>query len=88
MQFMVIERFRNQDAKPIYQRLRDEGRLMPDGVTFVSSWISADLARCFQIMEADDLALLQKWLAGWTDLVEFEIVAVTEGAVTAKIMME
>lgn len=88
MQFMVVERFRNQDAKPIYQRLRDEGRLMPDGVTFVSSWISADLARCFQIMEADDLALLQKWVAGWTDLVEFEIVPVTEGAVTAKALME
>ncbi|MGI9508030.1 MAG: DUF3303 domain-containing protein [Geminicoccaceae bacterium] len=79
---MVIETFRNQDAKPIYDRLRERGRGLPDGLTFVSSWITADLARCFQIMECDDVALLQRWVTEWSDLVEFEIVPVASGADT------
>lgn len=57
MHFMVIERFRNQDAKAIYTRLKEKGRGLPDGLTFVGSWITADLDRCFQIMECDDVAL-------------------------------
>ena len=56
-------KLRNQDAKAIYRRLRDEGRMMPDGLTFVSSWVAADLGRCFQLMEADDVTLLQRWIA-------------------------
>lgn len=83
MQFMVIEHFRNQDAKAVYRRFRDQGRLMPDGVTFVSSWVSADLGRCFQVMDCDDITLLQRWCAAWSDLVEFEIVPVTPGKDTA-----
>src|SRR5215467_237044 len=55
MQFMVIERFRNQDARAIYRRLRERGRMMPEGLTYVSSWVSADLGRCFQLMETDDV---------------------------------
>jgi hypothetical protein len=83
MLFMVIETFRNQDALPIYRRVRERGRLIPDGVEFVDSWVSADLGRCFQLMRCDDVALLQRWIAGWTDLVEFEVVAVTPGKETA-----
>ena len=60
MQFMVIERFRNRDPKPIYRRLRDSGRMMPDGLTYVSSWIEPSFERYFQVMECDDLALLQR----------------------------
>lgn len=83
MQFMVIEHFRNQDAKAVYRRFRDQGRMMPEGLTFVSSWVSADLGRCFQVMEADDISLLQRWCAAWSDLAEFEIVPVSAGKATA-----
>ncbi|MEM8948228.1 MAG: DUF3303 family protein [Pseudomonadota bacterium] len=82
MQFMVIETFRNQDARAVYTRLRDKGRALPDGLTFVSSWITADLDRCFQIMECEDITLLQRWVTEWSDLVHFEIVPVTSGAET------
>jgi len=79
MQFMVIETFRNQDGKAIYRRLRDRGRQMPDGLSFVSSWVQADMARCFQLMECDDVTLLQRWIVQWSDLMAFEIVPVVAG---------
>jgi hypothetical protein len=88
MQFMVIERFRNQDAKAIYRRLRERGRMMPAGLTFVSSWVSADLGRCFQLMEADDVTLFQRWIAGWSDLMEFEVVPVVPGSSTAEALAD
>jgi hypothetical protein len=80
---MVIERFRHQDAKAVYRRVRERGRALPDGLTFVSSWVSADLGRCFQVMETQDVTLLQQWIAKWTDLVEFEVVPVVSGKETA-----
>lgn len=83
MVFMVVERFRDQDAKAVYRRFRDKGRMMPDGVAFVNSWVSADLGRCFQVMECDDVSLLQRWVAQWSDLIEFEIVPVVPGKDTA-----
>ena len=79
MLFMVIERFRNQNAKPVYSRFREKGRLMPNGVAFIDSWVTADLSRCFQVMECDDVTLLQRWTAEWSDLIEFEIVPVVHG---------
>ena len=84
MQFMVIERFRNQDAKAIYRRLREHGRMMPDGLHFVSSWVAADLGQCFQLMETDDVSLFQRWIASWSDLMEFEVISVVPGAKTAE----
>jgi hypothetical protein len=84
MLFMVVESFRNQDAKAVYRRFRDKGRQMPDGLTFVGSWVTADLGRCFQLMETDDVALLQRWVAEWSDLVAFEIVPVVSGKETAE----
>jgi len=83
MLFMVIERFRNQDAKSIYRRLRDRGRSTPEGLQFVNSWVTADLGRCFQLMECDDVTLLQRWVTEWSDLVGFEIVPVVSGKDTA-----
>ncbi len=83
MQFMVIGTFRNQDGKAVYRRFRDKGRMVPDGVTFVSSWVSADLGRCFQIMECDDVTLLQRWVTAWSDIIGFEIVPVAPGKDTA-----
>jgi len=83
MLFMVIEEFRDQDAKSVYRRFREKGRLMPEGVTFHDSWVSADLGRCFQLMECDDVTLLQQWVAAWSDLIGFEIVPVVPGKGTA-----
>lgn len=83
MLFMVIERFQRQSLA-VYRRVRDEGRSMPEGVTFVDSWVSADLGRCFQLMECAEVRLLQEWVAPWVDLAEFEIVPVTRGRETAE----
>ena len=88
MLFMVIEKFRKQDALSVYHRFHAEGRLMPEGVTFVESWVSADLGRCFQVMACDDVALLQRWVSAWSDLVEFEIVPVSSGRDTAAALSE
>ena len=71
--YMVVERFRAGNASPVYERLRERGRLAPDGLVYVSSWVDAELRCCFQIMETDDPALLEQWMARWSDLVEFEV---------------
>jgi hypothetical protein len=84
MLFMVIERFRNQDGRSVYGRFREKGRMMPDGLAFVGSWVTADLGRCFQLMETEDVALLQRWVAEWSDLIEFEILPVVPGKATAE----
>ena len=80
MLFMVIERFRDRDAKAVYRRLRDQGRGAPDGLTYVGSWVEASFGRCFQLMECEDARLFQQWVAFWGDLVEFEIVPVVPSA--------
>jgi hypothetical protein len=77
MLFMVIERFKDRDPAPIYARLREQGRALPDGLRYVDSWVEANFDRCFQVMECDDVVLLQRWVLQWRDLVEFEIVAVS-----------
>ena len=77
MRFMVIERFKEQSVAKIYQRLEERGRMMPDGLTYVDSWIQADFRRCFQLMECDDAALFQQWISNWDDLMEFEVIPVT-----------
>ncbi len=77
MLFMVIERFKGRDPAPIYARLRECGRSMPDGLRYVDSWIEANFDRCFQVRECDDLGLLQRWILEWRDLVEFEVVPVS-----------
>jgi hypothetical protein len=77
MLFMVIERFKDRDPAPIYARLREQGRALPDGLRYVNSWVEANFHRCFQLMECDDAILLQRWVLQWRDLVEFEIVPVS-----------
>ena len=77
---MVIETFRNGDALPVYRRFRDQGRLMPDAVRYVNSWVTPDLSRCYQVMECDDRALLDAWIANWRDLVDFEVLPVITSA--------
>jgi len=76
MLFMVIEKFKNRDAPAVYRRFRDQGRMMPDGLKYVASWIEANFDRCFQLMECDDPGLFQQWVIRWHDLMDFEIVPV------------
>ena len=80
MLFMVIENFRGRDAKPVYRRFRDSGRLMPDGIAYIASWVDAAHTRCFQVMECADRTLLEQWMANWNDLVDFEVVPVVTSA--------
>jgi hypothetical protein len=80
MLFLVIERFKGRDPVPVYARLRERGRALPDGLRYVDSWVEASFERCFQLMETDDAAALQRWVLEWKDLVEFEIVPVSHSS--------
>jgi hypothetical protein len=82
MLFMVVEHFRNRDALAVYRRFRDQGRMMPEGLKYVDSWIEANFDRCFQLMECDNARLLQEWIAAWGDVMQFEIVAVVPSTET------
>ena len=84
---MIVERFKNGAAAPVYRRFRAVGRQMPDGLTFVESWVSADLTRCYQIMECEDRGLLDEWMSRWSDLVEFEVVPVIGSAEAAALVL-
>jgi hypothetical protein len=84
MLFMVIEHFKDRNPVPIYKRFAEQGRMSPDGLKYVGSWIEVDLNRCFQLMETDDAALFQDWVSKWCDLVDFEIVPVVPSADTVK----
>jgi hypothetical protein len=80
MLYMIIERFRNGDAVAVYRRFRERGRQAPEGLAYVSSWITGDLATCYQVMECDDPALLETWKARWADLIDFEVLPVMTSA--------
>ncbi len=87
MLFMVIERFRDNDMVPIYQRVQDQGRSLPAGLEYVDSWIAADFSRCFQLMRCDDPALFQRWALEWRGYgVALEIVPVVQSRETAAIV--
>ena len=73
MLYMIIERFKRDDPVPVYRRFRDRGRLAPEGLQYVSSWVDEKLACCFQIMETTERELLDEWMAHWSDIVEFEV---------------
>jgi uncharacterized protein DUF3303 len=76
MLYMIVETFRDGDAVPVYRRFRDKGRMAPDGLKYVASWVTEDLRRCFQIMECDDPTLIAQWMARWEDVTEFDVVPV------------
>jgi hypothetical protein len=80
MLFMVIEHFRPGRARDVYRRFRERGRMAPDGLRYVSSWVDLKFERCFQVMEADNEALFTEWTSHWDDLIEFEIVPVRTSA--------
>ena len=70
---MIIERFKDQDAIPVYRRFRDLGRLAPEGLQYITSWVDDKLETCFQVMETVDRKLLDEWISNWNDIVEFEV---------------
>jgi Domain of unknown function (DUF3303) len=76
MLFMVIERFRDRNAVAVYSRSREKGRMLPDGLKYIDSWVETNFDRCFQLMECDDPTLFQRWMVQWQDIVDFEIVPV------------
>jgi hypothetical protein len=82
--YVVIEHFRNGDAVPVYRRFREHGRMAPDGLSYVASWVTPDMTRCYQIMETPDRALLEQWMANWSDLVDFEVHAVISSSEAAE----
>lgn len=73
MLYMIVEHFKNRDPLPVYRRFRDSGRLAPDGLEYVTSWVDEGLERCFQVMETDDRKKIDEWLSNWSDIVEFEV---------------
>lgn len=82
MLYMVIENFKG-DPIPVYRRFRNQGRLAPDGLRYISSWVTRDLQRCYQVMECEDQSLLELWMDEWKDLVDFEVIPVVTSAEAA-----
>jgi uncharacterized protein DUF3303 len=85
--YLIIEYF-PVDPKPIYERFRTHGRLAPEGLTYINSWVTKDLSKCYQIMETDDRKLLEEWMAKWEDLVRFEVVELLSSADAARKIMQ
>jgi hypothetical protein len=87
MLFMVIEHFKDDDMLPVYKRLRDAGRGLPDGLKYIDSWIEPNFSRCFQLMECDDLRLFQQWALHWRSTgATFEIVPVVPSKETQQVV--
>ena len=80
MLYVIVERFRDGDAAPVYRRFREKGRLAPEGLRYVSSWVTLDMTRCYQVMECDDASLLTQWTDQWKDIVDFEVLPVMTSA--------
>ena len=87
MLFMVIEHFKGNDMVPVYRRVREKGRMLPEGLKYIDSWIEPNFSRCFQVMECDDLRLLQQRILQWRGSgTSFEIVPVLTSAQTREIV--
>jgi hypothetical protein len=86
MLFMVVERFAQGRAQEIYRVAREQGRMLPDGLVYVDSWVSAALDVCFQLMECEDPVLFQEWVAQWGDLVDIDIIPVAPSSETSDLM--
>jgi hypothetical protein len=86
MLYMVVERFKPGAAPEIYRRARERGRQLPPGLEYLDSWVDVAFQRCFQLMRTEEPALFDKWIAGWSDLVDFEVVAVRTSSEAAQAM--
>lgn len=72
--YMAIETFKPGCKEKVYARFQEKGRLLPNGLLYIDSWLTEDRARCFQLMETEDVSLFEAWTTRWEDLVDFEIV--------------
>lgn len=86
MLYLVIERFKDAGAVEVYRRAKEQGRMLPDGLHYVSSWVDLEFTVCFQLMETDDAGLFAQWISCWSDLVDFEIVPVRASAEAAALI--
>ena len=84
MLFMVIERFKDGEVEAVYRRFENKGRMLPQGLKYIGSWVEANYSRCFQLMESEDPRLFDEWIACWQDLVDFEVIPVLPSEETAK----
>ncbi|HEU5452335.1 MAG TPA: DUF3303 family protein [Terriglobales bacterium] len=82
--YMVVERFK--DAPAVYRRFRERGRLAPEGLVYVSSWVDEGVQRCFQLMQTSDRRLLEQWIANWSDLTDFDVYPVISSQEAAQRM--
>ena len=80
MKYMVIEQFIGGESAPVYSRFQERGRMLPEGLNYLDSWVDLNSGRCFQLMETDDPRLFDKWIACWSDLVQFEVIPVMTSA--------
>ncbi len=80
MLFMIIEKFHPGKEKEIYQRLEEKGRMMPDGVQYINSWVDQEITTCYQIMESESISKMEEWISNWNDLADFEIIPVITSA--------
>lgn len=85
MLYLVIERFKEENAQAVYERYFDKGRMLPDGATYVDSWVTVDMRLCYQLVETEDESLLEEWMSHWSDLVEFTVRPVVPGADMIKV---
>ena len=83
MQYMIVEHFRGGRPQAVYARFRERGRMAPEGLRYVASWVTTDGTTCYQVMECEDRALLDQWMAAWADLVEFRVLPVMSSAEAA-----
>ena len=86
MLYMVLERFKDRDAKAVYGRFREKGRMAPQGLNYIDSWVETNFDRCFQLMECDEAKLLEEWADKWRDLVDFEFVPVRRSKEAAELI--
>ena len=82
MLFMIVEHFKDGDPVPVYRRFAERGRMAPDGLDYVGSWVTGDLTRCYQVMDGER-TLLEEWMANWNDLADFEVIEVVGSAEAA-----
>lgn len=80
MLYMLVEDYKHGDAVAVYRRFRERGRMAPEGLRYLGSWLTEDLGRCYQVMECEDRALLEQWMARWADLIDFEVIPVMSSA--------
>jgi uncharacterized protein DUF3303 len=88
MTYMIVERFKNGNAAPVYRRFRDQGRMAPAGVTYVSSWVDEKVKICFQLMETENASLIDEWISNWSDIVDFEVYPVISSQQAAERIQE